>query len=583
MSDLAPNVALYFDPDGYIEPPRPTAPPNGSGGLMGRHVAGKEFLDAYFTHGGWDALTAVVRSRDRVEPLVELCRTHPSSRAKRRRLQIVVEADLIARFAGDDRPADVLHTPCPPDARFAWMRQASAPTAFALCGVTHTLCSPAGVNALCDLLTAPFEPFDALVCTSRAVVEMVKAVTGSFADYLRDRFGGSPALRPRLELIPLGVNLARFCPATPDERARTRKQLAVADDEVMVLCVGRLSHHAKTHPFPVFHAAQQAAHRSGRKVHLVFAGWAAHPAVGQEYRAAARYFAPAARVSFVDGQNPAVRGAVWHAADAFISLPDNLQETFGLVVVEAMASGLPVVGSDWDGYRDLIADGETGFLVPTRMVRSATATATSRLLFGQANYDHFLAECSQATAVDPGAAADALTRLVADAELRKQMGAAARQRAVEHFGWERVIHAYETLWAEQRRELVRHRLARAPATGPVQYPAPERSFVAYPSVWVDDTDRVQSASDATARLASLLAMPLTNHAADRRCSDRVAITELLRGAAAPRMVGELAAALERAGIEPNAARATIAWLLKYGLLAVAEPDTPNSPPTPETP
>jgi hypothetical protein len=59
--------------------------------------------------------------------------------------------------------------------------------------------------------------------------------------------------------------------------------------------------------------------------------------------------------------------------------------------------------------------------------------------------------------------------------------------------------------------------------------------------------------------------------------------ELLRGAAIPRTVGELAAALERSGVEPNAARATVAWLLKYGLLATAEPDTPNSSSTPETP
>lgn len=559
-----PNVALYFDPDGYVEPAHvPDA--SAATGLMGRHVAGKEFLDAYLAHGTWDALAAVVRGRDRAAPLVELCRAHPSARAKRRRLQIVEEGEFPARFARPDRPAHLLHMPSPPDARFAWVRHAAAPGAFALCGVTHTLCSAAAVSALCDLLTAPFEPFDALVCTSRAVVETVRAITGSFADYLRDRFGGAPALRPRLELIPLGVNPDRYRPATADERAAARALLDVADDEVMVLCVGRLSHHAKAHPYPAFHAAQQAAHRTGRKVHLVFAGWAAHPAVAQEFRAGARYFAPAARVTFPDGQAPAVRGAMWHAADALVALPDNIQETFGLVVVEAMASGLPVVGSDWDGYRDLIADGETGFLVPTRLVRGASPSATARLLFGQVNYDHFLAECSQATAVDPGAAADALTRLVADDALRARLGAAGRARAVEHFGWARVIARYEALWREQQIELGRHRPA-APAPGPVRYPSVERSFAAYPSAWVSDADRVRATADATARLAGLLAIPLTNLAADRRCADHVALTALLRAASAPRPVGELAAQLEQTGVEADRARATLAWLLKYGLL-----------------
>ena len=44
---------------------------------------------------------------------------------------------------------------------------------------------------------------------------------------------------------------------------------------------------------------------------------------------------------------------------------------FGLVIVEAMASGLPVVATDWNGYRDLVAHGDSGFLVPTAMVAAS--------------------------------------------------------------------------------------------------------------------------------------------------------------------------------------------------------------------
>ncbi|MBO0700333.1 MAG: glycosyltransferase family 4 protein, partial [Zavarzinella sp.] len=351
------------------------------------------------------------------------------------------------------------------------------------------------------------------------------------------------------------------------ERAAERARLGAADDEVLVLCVGRLSHHAKAHPFPVFHAADQAARRTGRKVYLVFAGWAAHPAVEKAYSDGAAAFAPAARVGFADGQDPAVRVGAWRAADIFVSLPDNVQETFGLVMVEGMASGLPVIGSDWDGYRDIVVDGETGYLVPTRMVRGATAETTTRLLFGTVNYDRFLAECCQAAVVDPAAAAEALTRLVADPELRRRMGAAGRERAVEHFRWERVIRAYEALWAEQDRAVREWNPPRLGHPGPVLYPAPERTFAGYPTAWASDTDLVQSPPGAGERLATFAGQPLTNLAGDRRCRDPQVIASVLRAADRPRSVGELAAELERAGGDAVAARATLAWLLKYGLLA----------------
>jgi glycosyltransferase involved in cell wall biosynthesis len=560
------TTALYFDPDAYTESHGRSGATGGPAGLMGRQVAGKEFLDAYLSHAGSSALTAVVRSRDRGEVLTRICQAHPSGAS--RQVTVIPEADFLsaAAGAGPNPPVDVLHIPCPPDARYAWARQ-GAGAGFALSGVTHTLSSALAVHSLCDLLTAPFETFDVLVCTSRAVLDLVRAVTGTYADYLADRFGGRPQLRPRLEVIPLGVNPDRFRPATPDERAAERTRIGAAPDEVVVLCVGRLSHHAKAHPFPAFHAADQAARRTGKKVFLVFAGWAAHPAVEQAYREAANRLAPAARVGFVDGQDPKVRVGAWRAADVFLSLPDNIQETFGLVVVEAMASGLPVLASDWDGYRDLVVHDETGFLVPTRMVRGATTRATTRLLFGQVNYDHFLAECMQAVAVDPEAAAEDLSRLVADPELRRRMGAAGRVRAVEHFRWERVIRAYESVWSEQEREVRAWTPPSRP--GPAIYPAPEVSVAGYPSAWFTETDMVQATGDAEARLPIFLGLPLTNLSADRRCSDRRAIDGLLESATEPRSVGALAAELERAGADPTRARATIAWLLKYGLLRPA--------------
>jgi glycosyltransferase involved in cell wall biosynthesis len=111
--------------------------------------------------------------------------------------------------------------------------------------VTHTLSSLEAVRQICDYVTAPFEPYDALACTSSAVVAMVRLVSDAYTEYLHERMGGRPALGLRLAHIPLGVDTDQFRPASPAERAEERRALGIADDEVAVLFVGRLSHHAK--------------------------------------------------------------------------------------------------------------------------------------------------------------------------------------------------------------------------------------------------------------------------------------------------------------------------------------------------
>ena len=85
------------------------------------------------------------------------------------------------------------------------------------------------------------------------------------------------------------------------------------------------------------------------------------------------------------------------------------RETFGIGTLEAMASGVPVVGWDWGGNNEIVISGETGILVP----------------YG--DYD---------------ALASAITRCLAE---RHRMGEAARQDVIERWGWERRILQYATI------------------------------------------------------------------------------------------------------------------------------------------
>jgi hypothetical protein len=209
------------------------------------------------------------------------------------------------------------------------------------------------------------------------------------------------------------------------------------------------------------------------------------------------------------------------------------------------------------------------------MVGDATAETTARLLVGAVNYDYFLAECSQAVAVDPIASAQALTRLIEDKALRSRMGAAGRERVLERFAWERIIPAYEALWAGQDAERAERLVASASGPlhvgrGPAYYPAPEISFAAYPTHLLTESDRLETVPGAGLELVRLMSVPLTNYMNERRSNDPSVIRSVLLACRTPTSIAELDELLFHGGVAPGAGRATLAWMMKYGLLRRAE-------------
>ena len=169
------------------------------------------------------------------------------------------------------------------------------------------------------------------------------------------------------------------------------------------------------------------------------------------------------------------------AADVAVSLVDNPQETFGLAVAEAMAAGVPLVVSDWDGYRDLVRDGIDGFRVPTRwasVAQPASVPLGWQQLLGLESYPSVAGALGQLVHFDTQAAEAACLTLLTRSELRRAMGAAARQRACETFHPDVVMSQIEALFWISRTDdnrLLLHRLLASPQLDLV------RTFACYAS------------------------------------------------------------------------------------------------------
>jgi alpha-maltose-1-phosphate synthase len=479
---MTDRFAIHYAPDGYS-----TAGPR----LMGRQAAGAGLLRAIATAPGLETVGCFAGGQAHAAEGERLLREY-GYKGK-------------VEWIAQGRPHDLerygtLYHPEPGIERLAWRRQGIGERRYSLCGITHTTASHAVMSSLATLLVAPVRSWDAVICTSRVVRDSVRRVLERQAEYLGARLGAQRFELPQLPLIPLGVHAADF-DIDAARRAAVRQRLGIDGDDVAFLFLGRLSMHAKAHPQQMFLALERAAQQR-RRVHLVLCGWFANEAIDKAFHEAAAQLCPSVRFAVLDGRVAANQLDAWAVADVFISLADNVQETFGLTPLEAMAAGLPCIVSDWNGYRDTVRDGVDGYRIPTVMPGAgAGLDLAQRYDDGVDSYDAYCGHTSQAVAVDGAALAQACARLVDDAALRRRLGENARRRAREEFDWAVVFGRYRALW----RELDERRRADAllgpalPAVVPDRLD-PFELFATYPSIQVTPASMVELAPDASLAL-----------------------------------------------------------------------------------
>lgn len=289
--------------------------------------------------------------------------------------------DLVRLFRRE-RP-DIVHT-------HAWGTLCEGLLAARLAGVPQVVHGEHGTLQL-KTYQARVQRFawgrvDRLLSVSSRLAEAMSKATGYPLD--------------RIEVIRNGVDLSRF---TAVDRAEARRRLNLASDRIAIGTAGRL--------VPVkdqallLEALGQLAGR-GLKFVAVIAG---DGPLRSSLEARATALRIHDRVRFL-GHRPDVE-RVYAALDLFVlsSVSEGLSNT----ILEAMASGLPVVATRVGGADELIDEGTTGFAVP---------------------------------ASNAAALGDAIERVARDPELLTRMGRAGRDRALRHFGLDRMLSNYTNVY-----------------------------------------------------------------------------------------------------------------------------------------
>jgi phosphatidyl-myo-inositol alpha-mannosyltransferase len=231
--------------------------------------------------------------------------------------------------------------------------------------------------------------------------ELGRRVMRGHAERIHGRIAVSAAARHFIDryfpgdykVIPNGVDVPRFANAVPLARWQ--------DGTPNVLFVGR---HERRKGLLDLLKAHRILRRTGYENRLLVVG------SGPQEREARRYVATRGLqgVEFLGRVSDAEKAQLFRTADVFAS-PATGGESFGIVLLEAMAAGAPIVASDIHGYKGVVRRDREGLLVPPH---------------------------------EPKELAIAIGRLLDDAALRVKMSAAGRARA-EAFSWPRVTAKVE--------------------------------------------------------------------------------------------------------------------------------------------
>ncbi|MFH1253227.1 MAG: glycosyltransferase family 4 protein [Candidatus Uhrbacteria bacterium] len=240
------------------------------------------------------------------------------------------------------------------------------------------------------------------------VVERVDKIFVSSQDYADTcALHKIPGAAEKIIILPFGIDLEKFSPGSDEA---LRQSLSINKTTPVLLFVGGLDRAHYFKGLAVLIEALSGLENKDWQLLVIGDG-----DLRSTFAAQARVFGLADKIKFLGSVSEAEKSRFYRAADIHVFPSTDRSEAFGLVALEAAASGIPSIASDLPGVRSVVKNQETGLLVKPENVRELQS---------------------------------AIEELLNNEEKRKKFGTAARLRAEQGFAWGPLIERMEKVYLE---------------------------------------------------------------------------------------------------------------------------------------